>query len=49
MPNQLWVSDFTDPFGWQGIKDVAFIVDVFTQKIVGPRTSASEPPHRTLL
>ena len=40
-PNQLWVSDFTYVSTWQGMVYVAFVVDVFSRRIVGWRVSTS--------
>lgn len=40
-PNQLWVADFTYVSTWQGFVYVAFIVDVFSRRIVGWRVSKS--------
>lgn len=40
-PNQLWVSDFTYVSTWQGRLYVAFVIDVFTRRIVGWRVSSS--------
>jgi transposase InsO family protein len=40
-PNQLWVSDFTYVATWLGFVYVAFVVDVFSRRIVGWRVSAS--------
>jgi putative transposase len=40
-PNQLWVSDFTYVSSWQGWVYVAFVVDVFSRRIVGWRQSSS--------
>jgi transposase InsO family protein len=40
-PNQLWVSDFTDVATWRGFVFVAFVIDVFSRRIVGWRASAS--------
>lgn len=45
-PNQLWVADFTYANGvsvatWRGMVYVAFVVDVFSRRIVGRRASAS--------
>ena len=40
-PNQLWVSDFTYVSTWQGFVYVAFIIDVFSRRIVGWRASRS--------
>jgi putative transposase len=40
-PNQLWVSDFTYVFTWQGWLYVAFVIDVYARRIVGWRVSSS--------
>ncbi len=40
-PNQLWVSDFTYVSTWQGWAYVAFVIDVFSRRIVGWRQSSS--------
>lgn len=40
-PKQLWVSDFTYVSTWQGWVYVAFVVDVFSRRIVGWRQSRS--------
>jgi putative transposase len=40
-PNQLWVSDFTYVSTWQGWLYVAFVIDVFAQRIVCWRVSRS--------
>lgn len=40
-PNQLWVSDFTYVWTWQGWVYVAFVVDVFSRRIVCWRQSSS--------
>ena len=40
-PNQLWVSDFTYVSTWVGMIYVAFVIDVFTRKIVGWRALRS--------
>lgn len=40
-PNQLWVADLTYVATWQGFVYVAFVIDVFSRKIVGWRTTAS--------
>jgi transposase InsO family protein len=40
-PNQLWISDFTYFSTWQGWVYVAFVVDVFSRRIVGWRQSGS--------
>jgi transposase InsO family protein len=36
-PNQLWVADFTYVATWRGFVYVAFVVDVFSRRIVGWR------------
>ncbi len=38
-PNQLWVSDFTYVSTWQGWLYVAFVIDVYSRRIVGWRVS----------
>jgi putative transposase len=40
-PNQLWVADFTYVATWRGMVYVAFVLDVFSRRIVGWRASAS--------
>lgn len=40
-PNQLWVPDFTYVSTWQGWVYVAFVIDVFSRRIVGWRQSSS--------
>jgi putative transposase len=40
-PNELWVSDFTYVAAWSGFVDTAFVVDVFSRRIVGWRTASS--------
>lgn len=40
-PNQLWVSYFTYVSTWQGFVYVAFVIDVFSRRIVGWRASRS--------
>jgi putative transposase len=36
-PNQLWVADFTNVATWRGFVYVAFVIDVFSRRIVGWR------------
>ena len=36
-PNKLWVSDFTYVATWRGFVYVAFVIDVFSRRIVGWR------------
>jgi transposase InsO family protein len=45
-PNQRWVADFTYVRTWAGFVFVAFIVDVYAQRIVGWH-AATTPHHRT--
>lgn len=40
-PNPLWVSDFTYVATWRGFVFVAFVIDVFSRRIVGWRVSSS--------
>ena len=40
-PNQLWVADITYVATWVGFVFVAFVVDVFSRRIVGWRVSSS--------
>jgi putative transposase len=40
-PNQLWVSDLTYIATWRGFVYVAFVIDVFSRRIVGWRASTS--------
>lgn len=40
-PNQLWVADFTYVATWRGPVFVAFVIDVFSRRIVGWRVSTS--------
>ena len=40
-PNQKWVADFTYASTWSGVVYVAFIVDVFSRRIVGWKAARS--------
>jgi len=40
-PNQLWVSDLTYVATWSGFVYAAFVIDVFSRRIVGWRVSTS--------
>lgn len=40
-PNRLWVSDLTYVATWKGFVYVAFVIDVFSRRIVGWRVSSS--------
>jgi putative transposase len=47
-PNQLWVSDYMYVSTWQGFAYVAFVIDVFAQRIVGWCVSRSMRTHYVL-
>jgi len=40
-PNQLWVADLTYVATWSGFVYIAFVIDVFSRRIVGWRVAAS--------
>ena len=40
-PNQLWVADFTYVPAWEATAYVAFVIDVFSRRIVGWRAARS--------
>ena len=40
-PNQLWLADLTYVASWRGFVYVAFVIDVFSRRIVGWRASNS--------
>src|ERR1700741_3302919 len=40
-PNQLWVAGLTYVATWRGFVYVAFVIDVFSRRIVGGRASTS--------
>ena len=40
-PDQLWVADLTYVASWRGFVFVAFVIDVFSRRIVGWRVSTS--------
>jgi transposase InsO family protein len=40
-PNQLWVSDLTYVATWRGFVYVAFVIDVYSRRIVGWRAASS--------
>ena len=40
-PNQLWVADFTYVPTWEGMVYVAFIIDVFSRRVVGWRAASA--------
>jgi len=41
-PNRLWVADFTYVATWAGTVYTAFVIDVFSRRIVGWKTSMSK-------
>ena len=47
-PNQLWVADLSDVATWSGFVYVAFVIDVFSRKIVGWRATKSLKTDITL-
>jgi putative transposase len=40
-PNRLWVADFTYVMSWAGVVYVAFVIDVFSRRIVGWKASTT--------
>ena len=40
-PNQLWIADFTYVPSWEKTTCVAFVIDVFSRRIVGWKHSTS--------
>src|SRR5688500_5940859 len=40
-PNELWVADLTYVATWRGFAYVAFVIDVFSRRIVGWRATSS--------
>ena len=47
-PDQLWVADLTYVATWRGFVFVAFVIDVFSRRIVGWRVSTSMKTERVL-
>ena len=47
-PNQLWVVDFTYVSTWQQTAYTAFVIDVFSRRIVGWRCASSMPTELPL-
>ncbi|MBW3245410.1 DDE-type integrase/transposase/recombinase [Epibacterium sp. DP7N7-1] len=41
-PNMLWVSDFTYVATWKWFVYVAFVIDIFTNRIVGWKASTTQ-------
>lgn len=48
-PNRVWVADFTYVRTWAGFVYVAFVVDVFAQKIVGWHAMTSRPTELVMV
>ena len=40
-PNQLWVADLTYVASWAGFVYIAFVINAFSQMIVGWRVSST--------
>ena len=47
-PNRLWVVDFTYASTWQQTAYTAFVIDVFSRRIVGWRVASSMPAELPL-
>ncbi len=41
MVNELWVADFTYVMTWSGVVYVAFVIDVFSRRIVGGKADTT--------
>jgi hypothetical protein len=48
-PNRVWIADFTYVRIWTGMGYVAFVVDVFAQRIVGWHAMSTRPADLVLL
>jgi transposase InsO family protein len=48
-PNRVWVADFTYVRAWAGMVYVAFVVDVFAQRIVGWHAMTTRPAELVLV
>jgi transposase InsO family protein len=48
-PNRVWVADFTYVRTWAGMSYVAFVVDVYAQRIVGWHAMATRPAELVLI
>jgi putative transposase len=48
-PNRVWIADFTYVRTWTGMVYVAFVVDVFAQRIVGWHAMVTRPAELVLL
>ena len=48
-PNRVWIADFTYVRTWAGFVYVAFVVDVFAQRIVGWHAMTTKPAELVLI
>jgi transposase InsO family protein len=48
-PNRVWIADFTYVRAWVGMVYVAFVVDVYAQRIVGWHAMATRPAELVLI
>jgi transposase InsO family protein len=48
-PNRVWIADFTYVRAWTGMGSVAFVVDVYAQRIVGWHAMSTRPAELVLL
>jgi len=48
-PNRIWIADFTYVRTWAGFVYVAFVVDVFAQRIVGWHAMTTKPADLVLI
>ena len=48
-PNRVWIADFTYVRAWTGMGYVAFVVDVYAQRIVGWHAMNTRPAELVLL
>lgn len=48
-PNRVWIADFTYVRAWTGMGYVAFVVDVYAQRIVGWHAMRTRPAELVLL
>lgn len=47
-PNRLWMVDFTYGATWQTMAYTAFVIDVFSRRLVGWRTASAMPTELPL-
>ena len=48
-PNRVWIADFTYVRAWTGMGYVAFVVDLYAQRIVGWHAMSTRPAELVLL